>query len=302
MAPVVSLVIAAYNHVNVLPEALESALAQTYPACEVVVVDDGSTDDTPNLLKRYQDKVRTVRQANKGLAAARNRGVSAAQGEYVAFLDADDLLHRTKLAEQVAFLEARPEIGWTYCDVELADQQSGECRLASDRFGYAARRLDGDLFEELVAGNFIPAISPMLRRSLFEQAGAFDESLTALEDWDLWLRLSLIAPAAYLPRVLATYRLFQGGMSQDRTRMDCNRFRVVEKMNRLAGNPLARLGTSGRRLVADMHNWFAYEAYNENNWGEAVERLRLSLRTWPWQGHAPLMLGASIWKRCRHGS
>lgn len=302
MPPLVSLIIPTYNHAAVLRDAIESALAQTYPACEVLVVDDGSQDDTPNLLRRYQDKVRTVRQANRGLAAARNRGVSATRGEYVGFLDADDILSPTKFAEQVALLEARPEIGWTYCDVELADQQTGERRLVSERFGYAARRLDGHLFEELITGNFIPAISPMIRRSLFDQAGSFDESLTSLEDWDLWLRLSLLAPAAYLPRVLATYRLFQGGMSQDRSRMDRNRYRVVQKVNHLKGDAMARLGTTGRRLVADMHNWFAYEAYNENNWGEAVERLRLSLRTWPWQGHAPLMLGASIWKRCRHGS
>src|SRR5207253_9919703 len=113
----VSLVIATFNHARFLGAALDSALAQTLKRVEVIVVDDGSTDETPAVLARYADRVRVVRQPNRGLAAARNTGLAAARGTYVSFLDADDVAMPTKLAVQVAVLEAAPTVGWTYCDV-----------------------------------------------------------------------------------------------------------------------------------------------------------------------------------------
>ena len=111
----VSLVIATFNHARVLAEAIDSALSQTLDPVEVVVVDDGSTDDTPTVLARYAARIRVLRQPNRGLAAARNAGLAATRGSYVAFLDADDVLAPTKLAEQVAVLERAPTVGWTYC-------------------------------------------------------------------------------------------------------------------------------------------------------------------------------------------
>ncbi len=212
----VSLVIATFNHGRLLPEALDSAIGQTLEGVEIVVVDDGSTDDTPAVLARYGDRIRVVHQSNRGLAAARNTGLAAARGAYVSFLDADDVLMPTKLAEQIAVLEQAPAVGWTYCDVLIEATATGTAMRASERFGYAGRRLEGWLFPELIHGNFIPAIAPLVRRTALDAAGGFDERLTALEDWDLWLRLSLIAEARYSPAVLVRYRVHPGGMSEDR--------------------------------------------------------------------------------------
>jgi GT2 family glycosyltransferase len=221
----VSLIIATFNHARFLPVALDSALAQTLAGVEVIVVDDGSTDDTPAVLSRYTDRMRVIRQANRGLAAARNAGLAVARGTYVSFLDADDVVTPTKLAEQVALLEAAPTVGWTYCDVLIETVATGHEMRASERFGYGGRALDGWLFPELIHGNFIPAIAPLIRRTALDSAGGFDDRLTALEDWDLWLRLSLVAEARYSPAVLVRYRVHPGGMSEDRSRMDRNRFR-----------------------------------------------------------------------------
>jgi Glycosyl transferase family 2 len=290
--PSLSLVIATHNHGRYLSGALESALGQTRPT-EVIVVDDGSTDDTPAVLERFASRVRVHRQAHHGLSAARNAGLELASGSYISFLDADDVIAPTKLASQAAVLDADPDVGWTYCDVRIDDELTGECRLASERFRYEGRRLDGWLFPELVRGNFIPVMSPLVRREALAAAGSFDQNLTPMEDWDLWLRLSLVAPARYLAEPLATYLVRPGGMSRDRARMERCRFLVLDKLALTRPDALRQLGVPGRRIVADMHNWFAAEAGARGDWREARRRLTASVRTVPWQGRAPRMLALS---------
>ena len=295
----VSLIIAAFNHARFLDAAIDSALAQTLGAVDVIVVDDGSTDDTPAVLARYAGRVRVLRQPNRGLAAARNAGLAAARGTYVAFLDADDVMAPTKLAAQLEVLERSPTIGWTYCDVLIETVATRTTVTASERFGYGARALDGWLFPELIHGNFIPAIAPMIRRTALDAVGGFDERLTALEDWDMWLRLSLIAEARYTPAVLVTYRIRPGGMSEDRARMDKNRFGVLDKINRTRPVALESLGSVGRRIIADTHNWLGKEAYASGDWSEARRRFAASVLTVPWQREAPWLLGKSLVRAAR---
>jgi len=295
----VSLIIATFNHARFLDAAIDSALAQTLGAVDVIVVDDGSTDDTPAVLARYAGRVRVLRQPNRGLAAARNAGLAAARGTYVAFLDADDVMAPTKLAAQLEVLERSPTIGWTYCDVLIETVATRTTVTASERFGYGARALDGWLFPELIHGNFIPAIAPMIRRTALDAVGGFDERLTALEDWDMWLRLSLLAEARYTPAVLVTYRIRPGGMSEDRARMDKNRFCVLDKINRTRPVALESLGSVGRRLIADTHNWLGKEAYASGDWSEARRRFAASVLTVPWQREAPWLLGKSLVRTAR---
>ncbi|HEY3186254.1 MAG TPA: hypothetical protein VGJ70_02185, partial [Solirubrobacteraceae bacterium] len=213
---------------------------------------------------------------------------------YVSFLDADDVLMPTKLAEQQALLERAPTVGWTYCDVLIETVATGAQVRASERFGYGARMLDGWLFPELIHGNFIPAIAPLIRRGVLDAAGGFDEQLTALEDWDLWLRLSLISEARYSPAVLVRYRVHPGGMSEDRSRMDESRFRVLDKVCRTRPAAVEGLGAAGRRIIADTHNWLGKEAYARGDWTEARRRFAASLATVPWQRRAPVLLGLSL--------
>ena len=290
----VSLVIATFNHARFLGDALDSAVAQTLRDVETIVVDDGSTDDTPAVLARYGGRIRVIRQPNRGLAAARNAGLAAARGTYVSFLDADDVLMPTKLAEQTTILDREPTVGWAYCDVLIETVVTGDAKRASERFGYRTRMLEGWLFPELIHGNFIPAIAPLVRRTVLDAAGGFDERLTALEDWDLWLRLSLIAEARYSPAVLVRYRVHPGGMSEDRARMDRNRFRVLDKLCHARPAAVEGLGAAGRRIIADTHNWLGKEAYARGDWTEARRRFAASLVTVPWQRQAPMLLGLSL--------
>src|SRR4051812_3217208 len=117
----VSVVIATYNHGRYLREAIDSALAQTHPPLEVIVVDDGSTDDTAEILQTYGGRIRAMRQANAGVAAARNAGLAAASGRYVGFLDSDDVWAPDKLARQLAVFDAQPALGLVHCGLERTD-------------------------------------------------------------------------------------------------------------------------------------------------------------------------------------
>ena len=216
--PLISVIIPAYNARNSISAAVASALTQTHPAVEVIVVDDGSTDHTLDALAPYQGRIHSLRQPNRGPAAARNAGLALAGGGYVTFLDADDWILPDKLRRQVTCLAGSPAVGWVFCDVVYVDGNGRHLYQASERYAYARRaRLDGDLFSELLAGNFIPVHAPLIRRRCLAEAGPFDEDprLIGVEDWDLLLRLSVSAPAAYLPDVLAACVLHPGSLSAD---------------------------------------------------------------------------------------
>src|SRR3954470_1810603 len=117
----VSVIIPTYNYARYLPQAIDSALGQTHAPLEVIVVDDGSTDDTPRVLEAYASRIRVIRQANQGAGAARNAGIAAARGEYVAFLDSDDLWRRDKLELQLARFREEPDLGLVHAGVETVD-------------------------------------------------------------------------------------------------------------------------------------------------------------------------------------
>lgn len=206
----VSIIIPAYNAADYIREAVDSALAQTYPDVEVVVVDDGSTDNTKHVLEPYISarKIKYVYEANKGLAGARDTGVKSAQGAYIAFLDADDLFLPEKVAEQVKVLEAHPDFGVCYSDLlHFTDSPSGvpeERKFYHHRYKYPS----GDVFGSLLRRQFINPLAVMARSEVFEKYGYFDENLRRSEDWDLWLRWSRAGVKFYyLDKPLAHYRM-----------------------------------------------------------------------------------------------
>ena len=287
-APLASIIIPTFNCASLLPRALESVFAQSLGPVQVIVVDDGSTDDTAAILGRYAGRVEAIRQANAGPSAARNRGLAAARGSFVGFLDGDDTYHPDKLARQVTALAARPECGWVYSDCWLEEEgPSGSRLLASERYAYARRSaLEGWLFEALIPGNFIPVHTLLVRRSCLDAAGPFDERFWGVEDFDLLLRLAALAPAAYLPDPLATYYLRPNTLSRDRARVDRDKYLILDKVARLYPERIPRLGRLARRAIADMHNWFAYRHLEAGKWAEGAARLRASLRLCPAQGRA----------------
>lgn len=200
----VSCIVPCYNGERFLGEALDSILAQTYRPIEVIVADDGSTDGSGAVVARYGPPVRRVRHPHRGLPATRNLGLSAARGEFIAFLDADDLWHPEKLERQVASLRARPELD--FCVTQVRNFWVPE--LEDERQRYQGRR-----YAQALPGYVCVAL--LARRSLFEAVGGFDEALPLGDDNDWFLRaFDHGAKRELLPEVLVYRRLHQANMTR----------------------------------------------------------------------------------------
>ena len=212
--PLVSIVVPAFNAGATLAEALRSAQAQTYRAIEIVVVDDGSTDDTAAVAAGFAG-VTLLRQANGGIAAARNAGIAAAKGEWIAPLDADDLWHPAKIERQVAAALAAPAPpGFVYCRLRQID---GAGRIVGSGLPHA---FQGRVIHQHLYRNFVGAGGALLiRRDALLAAGGYDESLRHCEDILLQFQLASRHPVAVVPEYLLGYRYVPGSMSADRDAM-----------------------------------------------------------------------------------
>jgi glycosyltransferase involved in cell wall biosynthesis len=209
-APRVSVVMPAYNAAAFVRRAIDSVLAQTFTDLELLVVNDGSQDDTLSVLAGYRDRLRVLAQPNGGPAAARNRGLQAARGRYVAFLDADDGWEPTKLERQVGLLDTRPAIGFCSTATRVVD---GAGRPAGDwPCCDAALTLPEGLFTHAAAISGSTS-GVLARRELLVELGGFDEALRGFEDPDLWIRLSARTGYACIPEPLTVVARTPGSVS-----------------------------------------------------------------------------------------
>ena len=244
MTPEVSVIIPAYNRCAMLLEAIASVLAQSAPAFELIVIDDGSTDGTSEneRLRRMSETIRIERIDHRGPAAARNRGVALARAPLIAFLDSDDLWSPTKLERQLAFMRDNPG---------CAISQTSEIWIRNGRRvnpGHRHRKRAGDIFIDSLRTCLIGMSSVMIRAELFRSSGGFDEHMTAAEDYDLWLRILIDHEAGLLDEPLVTRR----GGHPDQTSATTpalDRFRVLALAKLLADN---RLSPARRTSVVEV--------------------------------------------------
>jgi len=209
--PKVSVVIPTYNSAQFIVETLESVFAQTYKDYEVIVVDDGSTDNTKEVLKPYMSKIRYIYKENGGAASARNVGIKNAQGEYIAFLDSDDLWLPEKLEKQVRYFEKHPQIDMVFADcIRFGEEVSNTPR------NYTKRLISNDMFVNIWWYNIVPTSTVMVRKSCFEKVGLFDESreLETTEDKEMWLRIAREYKVGYLKEIVTKYRVRTSGYSR----------------------------------------------------------------------------------------
>lgn len=220
--PKVSVIIPVYNAEKYLLEAIESVIDQSYDDWEIIAVNDGSTDSSPDILKNYEDrypsKIRVLHQPNSGLSAARNAAIAAANGEYIAFLDADDLWLPEKTDEQVYLLDNNSDIGLVYSDI--FELKNGKLKKRRNVIG--GRMFRGDIFDSLFYQNFIPVLSVMVRKSVLDKCGLFDPVYHGTQDYDLWMRIADKYQIDFIDRQLAIYRIHEQNMSANN----------VEKMGR----------------------------------------------------------------------
>ncbi|MCK6538988.1 MAG: glycosyltransferase [Anaerolineales bacterium] len=253
--PLVSVVIPNYNHARFLGDAIRSVLNQDYRNFEVIVVDDGSTDNSGEVAAVFGDSIRYIYQTNAGLSAARNTGIRAAKGSLIGVLDADDMYEPMFLDTLVNALESDPDADGVYCGYQFVDETNNLLPQIENRPVTSDR-----LYEALLDGNFLVPESMFLRRYVYDEAGLFDESLRACEDWDVWLRAAKKYRIIHAPRILTRHRILAGSMSTDPLRMLTNRLAVLKK--HVGGEPLVE-GSS-----------ILHRAYGRAYLGSCVEYLQ----------------------------
>jgi len=249
--PEVSVVIATYNQAHWLGQAIADVRGQTFRDWELVVVDDGSTDETRAIVARHEEdaRVRYLFQTNQERSAARNRGIAASSGRLVAFLDADDRWLPEKLARQVTALAVSPEAALCYTAARFVDGSGAPLPVRKP-----PRVVAGRIFPRLVRANLMILASVVARRDLLEAAGGFDATLPVYgcEDWDLWLRLARRHPVVAVDEELTLYRQHAGNTTREQLLQSA--FCVIDRL--YADPEVARLAGISRTAVRARHLWY----------------------------------------------
>ncbi|MBI5571567.1 MAG: glycosyltransferase [Desulfomonile tiedjei] len=238
--PLVSAIIPTYDRAGVVERAIRSVLDQTFRDFELIVVDDGSRDGTTEVLSRFDDRLTAVFQENRGVSAARNAGITRAQGELLAFLDSDDEWLPNKLARQVAVFDPRRPLFICHTDELWC------CNGRPVRQKEIHRKQGGHFFERALERCLISPSSVMLSRSLLDRVGSFDETLPAAEDYDLWLRITAFHDVVFIPEPLVVKH---GGRPDQLSRLvpGIDRFRI-QAIVKILADP--QLGPDYRRAAA----------------------------------------------------
>ena len=211
--PRVSVITPTFNRAGFIEEAVASVLAQTVSDFEMLIVDDGSTDNTREVLEPYLEdgRVRYFYQENQGQSVARNRGLVESRGQYLCFIDSDNAWETDKLERQLTFMDEHPEVDVVYGDIITIDEGSHE--IGRDNMS----RFSGQITGSLLRDNFVSINTSMVRRHCFDQMGGFNEKDRLAEDYDLWLRYSTRFNFHYLPGYFARYRVMADQISSDKT-------------------------------------------------------------------------------------
>jgi glycosyltransferase involved in cell wall biosynthesis len=278
--PLVSVIVPSYNSAHLVRDAVDSVLAQTYPATELIVVDDGSRDETRQVLARYGDRLQYVHQENRGLSGARNTGIAHARGELLAFLDADDKWHPDKLTRQVEALCANPRAAFAHVEVLYWDSETG---LVEPR-DKGRNEFAGNCYRRLFAGNRIIVSTALVRRDCLEKVGTFDEAIRrpSTQDYDLWLRLARHHEVVYVPEPLTYYRVHATNASKNAVMMLEDELYVVEKALREDPSIPQLFGRAAvRDRLFGIHSAIGFRNYERGNRVEARRAFARALRYRP---------------------
>ncbi len=283
----VSVVIPAYNAMLFLPETLESVLQQTFTDFEVLIVNDGSSDNIVEWASDIADsRVRLISQANQRVSAARNTGIAHAQGEYIAFLDADDLWEPTKLEKQVRCLDEKPEVGLVYTWTLLVDKENNPTGRIF------ASHLEGNIWDKLLVNDPIASgSSAMVRRICFDTVGLFDRDLAYAPDLDMWVRIALRYPIAVVKEPLLRYRQLPNSFSRNRQGMIKDIRAVIEKT--FASVPLEQLYVRNR-CYASIFFGLAWFSVDDGDWEKAIYFRQQALLHYPQVRYSEKYLRLSI--------
>lgn len=263
--PAVSVVIPAYNSAWCIRRAADSVLAQSFHDFELIVVDDGSTDETAAILRTYGDALRLISKPNGGMSSARNAGIRAARGRYVAFLDSDDRWLPDKLARQVALMTAQSDLAFCAATATLEDPDGNAAGTWACNGANSPSVADVFASHATVAGG---ASSVLARRELVQELGGFDESLFGAEDTDLWIRLAALGRFCCIAEPLVVVLRRPGSVSRNRQRMRAGALAMTKKNRTLL--PPDKRGAFWRSLYAGILCDYAKWAYRDGDRAAAL--------------------------------
>lgn len=275
--PSISVIIPAYNYGRYIRTAIDSVLVQTLPASEIIVVDDGSTDDTEGEVRSYGSRVVYVKQSNSGVSVARNHGVGIAKGEYIAFLDPDDYWYPWKLEVQHQYLEGHPDVGVVTGNVlgftseDNIPRISGVTGNIPDVIEYT--------FQELYLKNRVTTSAVMMSSQIFRKVGGFDSRWHGPEDFDLWLKISRDSKIVRLPVNLVAYRFHESSLSHKIEEMERQVVALLENhRSRLSAHEDFRLY---RMAVAQAAYQSAWTYIQTQQWHKALNSIARSIKRHP---------------------
>jgi len=301
--PKVSIAIPAYNASSFIEDALQSIFSQEFNDYEVLVVDDGSVDQTPSILKKYESKIRFFRKNNGGPASARNVAIKNSMGKYIAFLDADDLWKPQKLKLQVDYMDKDQSIGFSHTNAEC---------FSIDNEGKKVKRrnlvcdVQGFVFKDLFWSNFIVNSSVLVRHECLERVGLLDESreLIGSEDYDLWLRLSRFYKLGCVSDILLEYRLHdQSLIGESYENAFPLHVEIYKKFYQTFPDTKEKIGMDYNEALGDLYLRYAYKNFMTNNFMKAFKKSLSSILFLPLKGLTASLLiatrqhGFSTWSR-----
>lgn len=251
--PLVSVIIPVYNGEITIKETIESVLNQTFSDFELLVINDGSQDKTLDVVSSLLDsRIQVFSYSNSGVAATRNKGISHAVGEYISFIDADDLWTPDKLETQVKALQANPQAAVAYSWSDWIDE-SGQFLRAGGHI-----TANGKVYSKLLVRDFIESGSnPLIRSQALAEVGGFDQSVTPAEDWDMWLRLAARYEFVLVPSVQIFYRISPNSASFNVWKMESGSIKVIDRALAVTPDGLAHLK---KEVIASRYKYLTFKA------------------------------------------
>lgn len=274
--PKVSVIIPTYNYAKYLPETIDSVLRQTYQDLEIIVIDDGSTDNTKEIIQRYirsSDKIKYILQENKGPAAARNRGIKEAKGEYIAFLDSDDIWVTEKLDIQASYLEQNKDIFFLYAKADVLNEHG-------KKIGIKPESNQHHEFKKLIfEWGYFPTATVMIRKECFDKVGFFSEDLRIMEDIHLWIRISRHYKMHGMDQILGIYHRHSNNVTLNKELVYKSTAMVYEKILAEFPNDVPRKKL--RQRIAQYYYQLGKYYFDLQRYPDATRHVWHAIKTYP---------------------
>jgi glycosyltransferase involved in cell wall biosynthesis len=286
----VSVIVPVYNRAHLVTETVESILAQTYSSIEIILINDGSTDDSLDIIQAlhqdYPDVIRVLNQENQGQTVARNQGINNALGKYIAFLDSDDLWVTDKLERQIPLFDEG--VGLVYGGVELINEYG-----VTTGFDACDPAIQGKIYPQLLVKNRMTGGSVVVLREALDLVGVFDPEFRAAENWDLWLRICKEYEARLVNKPVVKYRLHQNNMSKDVALMqDAKRQIMGKHCDKSSSDKL--IARYSKLAEADLFYKLGVYCFSQEQYGKAIQNFLRVMMISPFYEDTPVRLLRSL--------